>query len=187
MDETMSKGDNISSERPPARAHPFLPSANSAQTSRINIRSFCPPRNETRLASSSHSGDPQALVTCTKPQDGDEVANIYSKDEDYDPETDWVESFYDHVDDLFAAQEVEGHNNANNRKDTNYWIVNVIGIIFSPILDTSDFFPCILFRFCVTIVTKKFIFSSFEDGMTKGMSLSIKEAIALPLHRKIIL
>ncbi|RYR31995.1 hypothetical protein Ahy_B01g056970 [Arachis hypogaea] len=91
------------------------------QASLVNdLREYC----EGRLASSSHIADPQVPATRTEPQHRDEVANIYSKDEDYD--SDEVESFNDHVDNLFAAQEDESHNIANNRKDTDYWTVNEV-------------------------------------------------------------
>ncbi|RYR62771.1 hypothetical protein Ahy_A04g020518 [Arachis hypogaea] len=45
-----------------------------------------------------------------------EVLDDYSENEDYDPEADEVESFDDHVDDLFAVHEVERQGNANNKK-----------------------------------------------------------------------
>ncbi|XLT00283.1 hypothetical protein HN51_049634, partial [Arachis hypogaea] len=49
------------------------------------------------------------------------------QDEDYDPEADKVESFDDHVDDLFSAHEVERQGTANSKKkDTDYWVVDVI-------------------------------------------------------------
>ncbi|XLS47667.1 hypothetical protein HN51_022025, partial [Arachis hypogaea] len=56
-----------------------------------------------------------------------EVVDDQSEDEDYDPEADEVESFDDHVDDLFAAREVERQGHANGKKkDTDYWVVDVI-------------------------------------------------------------
>ncbi|RYR32133.1 hypothetical protein Ahy_B01g057116 [Arachis hypogaea] len=58
--------------------------------------------------------------------DCNEAADVYSEDEDYDPEADEVESFDDHVDNLFATQEPEHQGNANNCEDTDYWEVDVI-------------------------------------------------------------
>ncbi|RYR62167.1 hypothetical protein Ahy_A04g019554 [Arachis hypogaea] len=50
-----------------------------------------------------------------------------NKDEDYDLEADEVESFDDHVNDLFAVHEVERQGNANSKKkDTDFWEVDVI-------------------------------------------------------------
>ncbi|XLU22294.1 hypothetical protein S245_058360, partial [Arachis hypogaea] len=74
-------------------------------------------------------------------------------DEDYDPEADKVESFDDHVDDLFSAHEVERQGTANSKKkDTDYWVVDVI-----------------------------------ENGVTSCMELTVKEALALPPEKKIVL
>ncbi|KAL4356731.1 hypothetical protein AHAS_Ahas09G0116000 [Arachis hypogaea] len=73
-------------------------------------------------------------------------------DEDYNPEADEVESWDDHVENLYAEEEAIRCNNPNGRKDMDYWSVIV-----------SD------------------------DGVTKTMKLSIKEAIVLPPGRQIIL
>ncbi|XP_020978278.1 uncharacterized protein LOC110271615 [Arachis ipaensis] len=98
-------------------------------------------------------GDTRAPATRTEHPDLYEVAVDYSEDEDYDPEADEVESFDDHVDDLFAAHKVERQGNANNeKKDTDFWEVDVI-----------------------------------ENGVTSCMELTVKEALALPPRRKIVL
>ncbi|RYR08083.1 hypothetical protein Ahy_B05g075632 [Arachis hypogaea] len=83
------------------------------------------------------------------------------EDEDYDPEADEVPSFDDHIDDLFVAQEVEGQHNNGKRKDTDFWEVTVIVILF-PI-------------------------HFLEDGVRKASRMSVKEAIALPSNTKIVL
>ncbi|XLS96949.1 hypothetical protein HN51_039684, partial [Arachis hypogaea] len=46
-------------------------------------------------------------------------------DEDYDPEADEVESWDDHVDNLYAEEEAVHCNKPNGRKDTDYWSVVV--------------------------------------------------------------
>ncbi|RYR28573.1 hypothetical protein Ahy_B01g052719 [Arachis hypogaea] len=74
-------------------------------------------------------------------------------------EADEVPLFDDHIDDLFAAQEVEGQYNNEKRKDTDFWEVTVIVILF-------------LIHF-------------LEDGVRKVSRLSVKEAIALPSNTKI--
>ncbi|RYR21420.1 hypothetical protein Ahy_B03g066706 [Arachis hypogaea] len=51
---------------------------------------------------------------------------LYTEDEDYDPETDKVESWDDHIDNLYAEEEVVGRNNPNNRKDTDDWTVAIV-------------------------------------------------------------
>ncbi|XP_015950074.1 uncharacterized protein LOC107474945 [Arachis duranensis] len=98
-------------------------------------------------------GHSPALAMRTESWDRDEDADVYSEDEDYDPEVDEVESFDDHVDDVFAAHEAEHRGNANSKKkDTDFWEVDVI-----------------------------------ENGVIKRMDLTIKEALALPPGRKIVL
>ncbi|QHO27252.1 uncharacterized protein [Arachis hypogaea] len=126
LDGTTDTGANTSSAQPRARAPPLLHSYNSARQSRVNAVPFQPPRNERRLAPSSDMGDTRTPATRTEHWDRDEVVDVYSEDEDYDPETDEVESFDDHVDDLFAAQEAEHQGNANSRKDIDFWEVDVI-------------------------------------------------------------
>ncbi|XP_052117154.1 uncharacterized protein LOC127746798 [Arachis duranensis] len=120
-------GANTSSAQRCARAPPPPHSGNGAKQSRVNAIPFRPPRNETRLAPSSDIRDARAPVTNTKHPDLHEVVDDHSEDEDYDPEADEVESFDYHVDDLFAAHEVERQGNANGKKnDTDYWVVDVI-------------------------------------------------------------
>ncbi|XLT37623.1 hypothetical protein HN873_068915, partial [Arachis hypogaea] len=100
-DGTHDTGANTSSAQRRARVPPPPHSDNGARQSRVNAIPFRPPRNEARLAP--------------------------SKDEDYDPEADEVESFDDHVDDLFATHEVERQGNANGKKkDIDYWVVDII-------------------------------------------------------------
>ncbi|XLS92773.1 hypothetical protein HN51_068781, partial [Arachis hypogaea] len=60
------------------------------------------------------------------PRSGNGVDD-HSEDEDYDSEADEIESFDDHLDNIFAAHEVERQGNANSKKkDTDYWVVDVI-------------------------------------------------------------
>ncbi|RYR05011.1 hypothetical protein Ahy_B06g084839 [Arachis hypogaea] len=75
-----TRGSQTSREQPRDRAPPISSSANRAPTTRMN-EPFHAPRIDHR--------------------------NARSRDEDYDPEVDEVPSFDDHIDDLFAAQEVE--------------------------------------------------------------------------------
>ncbi|XLT39255.1 hypothetical protein HN873_070547 [Arachis hypogaea] len=78
-------------------------------------------------------GDTRAPATRTEHPDLHEVVDNHSEDEDYDPEADEVESFDDHVDDLFVVHEVE------------------------------------------------------QNGVTSCMKLTVKEALALPPGKKIVL
>ncbi|XLT09701.1 hypothetical protein HN51_055494, partial [Arachis hypogaea] len=120
-DGTTYAGANTSSAQRRARA-PLLPhSRNNTRQSHANAVPFRPPCNERRLAPSSDMGDIRAPAMRTKSWDRDEDADVYSEDEDYDPEADEVESFDDHVDDLFATHEAEHRGNANSqKKDTNF-------------------------------------------------------------------
>ncbi|QHO46793.1 uncharacterized protein DS421_6g190700 [Arachis hypogaea] len=93
-------------------------------------------------------GDIRAPATRTEHPDLHEVVDDHSEDEDYDPEADEVKSFDDHVDDLFAAHEVERQGNANNNKKGHQFL---------------------------------------ENGVTSCMELTVKEALALPPGKKIIL
>ncbi|RYR46766.1 hypothetical protein Ahy_A07g032580 [Arachis hypogaea] len=90
------RGVQISREQPP----------NSTPTSRIN-EPFCASRNDRQLAPSSITDDPQTPTEHTKARHRNEVANHQSEDEDYDSEADEVGSFEDHIDDLFATEEVK--------------------------------------------------------------------------------
>ncbi|RYR49751.1 hypothetical protein Ahy_A07g036265 [Arachis hypogaea] len=105
-DGTHDTSANTSSAQQRARAPPPLHSGNGARQSRVNAIPFRPPRNEAQLAPSSDIGDARAPATNKKQPDLDEVVDDQSEDENYDPEADEVESFDDHVDDLFAACEL---------------------------------------------------------------------------------
>ncbi|XP_025632026.2 uncharacterized protein [Arachis hypogaea] len=152
-DGTHDTGANTSSAQRRARVPPPPHSDNGGRQSRVNARPFRPPRNEARLASSSDIRDAGTPATNKKRLDLHEVVDDHSEDEDYDPDMDEVESFDDHVDDLFAAREVERQGNANGKKkDTDYWVVDVI-----------------------------------ENGVTYCMELTVKEALAIPPGKKIVL
>nr|XP_025610796.1 uncharacterized protein LOC112703501 [Arachis hypogaea] len=119
-----------------ARAPPPPRSGNGAQQSRVNTILFRPPRNETRLALSSDIGDTRAPATNRKhPPDSHEGVDDHSEDEDYNPEADEIESFDDHLDNIFSAHEVERQ----------------------------------------------------ENGVISSMKLTVKEALALPPGKKIVL
>ncbi|XLR65695.1 hypothetical protein HN51_008198, partial [Arachis hypogaea] len=121
-------GAGTSSAQRRARAPPPPRSGNGARQSRVNAVPFRPPRNETRLDSSGDIGDARALATNRKhPPDSHEGVDDHSKDADYDPEADEIESFDNHLDNMFATHEVERQGNANSKKkDTDYWVVDVI-------------------------------------------------------------
>ncbi|RYQ99086.1 hypothetical protein Ahy_B07g086946 [Arachis hypogaea] len=104
---------------------PVFSPANSDPASRIN-EPFHAPRNDKCLAPSSISDGPQTPTEHTETQYRDEVADKPSEDEDYNPKADEVESFDDHIEDLFAMQEAEVRNNDKKHKDTDYWKVTVI-------------------------------------------------------------
>ncbi|RYQ92105.1 hypothetical protein Ahy_B09g098242 [Arachis hypogaea] len=91
-----------------------------------------------------------------------EVADHELEDEDYNPEADEVPSFDDHIDDLFAAQEVEVSTIMRNAK---------IQISGKLLLSIVILFPI----------------HFLEDGVRKVSRLSVKEAIALPSNTKIVL
>ncbi|RYR26962.1 hypothetical protein Ahy_B02g061292 [Arachis hypogaea] len=147
-DGTYKTGANTSSAQQRARAPPPPHSGKGARQSRVNAIPFRPPRNETRLASTSDIRDARAPATNRKHQpDLHEVVDDHSEDEDYDPEADEVESFDDHLDDLFAAHEVEHQGNANSKKGHRL----------------------------------------LENGVTSSMELTVKEALALPSGKTIVL
>nr|XP_025652079.1 uncharacterized protein LOC112748086 [Arachis hypogaea] len=88
------------------------------------------------MASSSDIGDARAPATNRKhPPDSHEGVDDHSEDEDYDPEADEIESFDDHLDNMFAAHEIERQ----------------------------------------------------ENGVISSMELTVKEALALPPGKKIVL
>ncbi|RYR24097.1 hypothetical protein Ahy_B02g057590 [Arachis hypogaea] len=100
-------GAETSSAQRRARAPPPPRSGNGARQSRVNAVPFRPPRNETQMASSSDIGDARAPATNRKhPPDSHEGVDDHSEDEDYDPEADEIESFDDHLDNMFAAYEL---------------------------------------------------------------------------------
>ncbi|XP_016168840.1 uncharacterized protein LOC107611427 [Arachis ipaensis] len=141
-DGTHDTGEETSSAQRRARAPPPPRSGNGARQSRVNAVPFRPPRNETRMASSSDVGDTRAPATNRKhPPDSHEGVDDHSEDEDYNPEADEIESFDDHLDNMFAAHEVEHQVNVNRKKkDTNYWVVDVIenGVISSMELTVKE-------------------------------------------------
>ncbi|XP_072081647.1 uncharacterized protein [Arachis hypogaea] len=120
----MDKGANTSSTHRHPTAPPRPYSSNGGRQSRVNDVPFQPPHNERRLAPSTDMGDTRAPPKRTEHRDHDDIADVYSEDEDYDSEADEVKSFDDHVDDLFSAQ-AEYQGNANSCKDTDFWEVDV--------------------------------------------------------------
>ncbi|RYR34178.1 hypothetical protein Ahy_A10g048918 [Arachis hypogaea] len=121
---SMTRGAQISCEQPCDRAPLVSSLANRAPASCIN-ELFCAPHNNKRLAPSSTADDPQTPTDGIETRHHDEVADHQLEDEDYNLEADEVSSFDDHIDDLFAAQEVEGQNNDEKCKDTDYWNVTI--------------------------------------------------------------
>ncbi|RYR20101.1 hypothetical protein Ahy_B03g065192 [Arachis hypogaea] len=88
--------------------------------------SFRAPCIDYRLAQSSSADDPQTPTEHIETRHRAEVADHKLEDEDYDLEADEVPSFEDHIDDLFASQEVKGQHNNQKCKDTDFWKVTVI-------------------------------------------------------------
>ncbi|RYR14108.1 hypothetical protein Ahy_B04g070750 isoform B [Arachis hypogaea] len=80
----------------------------------------------TEETTSSTADDPQTPTDNIETRHCAEVADHELGDEDYDPKADEVPSFDDHIDDLLAAQEVEGQHNNKKAKDTDFWEVIVI-------------------------------------------------------------
>ncbi|XP_020964025.1 uncharacterized protein LOC110265387 [Arachis ipaensis] len=122
---SMTRGAQTSREQPRDRAPPISSSANRAPATRMN-EPFCAPRIDHRNAQSSTADDPQTPTDNIKTRHRTEVADHKLGDENYDPKADEVPSFDDHIDDLFAAQEVEGQHNNKKAKDTDFWEVTVI-------------------------------------------------------------
>ncbi|RYR27838.1 hypothetical protein Ahy_B01g051900 [Arachis hypogaea] len=117
-----TRGAQTSREQPRDRAPPISSSANRAPATRMN-ESFRAPRIDHRNAQSNTADDPQTPTDNIETRHRAEVADHELGDDDYDPEVDEVPSFDDHIDDLFAAQEVEGQHNNKKAKDTDFWEV----------------------------------------------------------------
>ncbi|XP_052107575.1 uncharacterized protein LOC110273608 [Arachis duranensis] len=122
---TTTRGAQTSREETRDRVPPISSSANRAPATRMN-EPFRAPRIDHRNAQSSTTDDPQTPTDNIETRHRAEVADHELADEDYDLEADEVPSFDDHIDDLFAAQEVEGQHNNKKAKDTDFWEVTVI-------------------------------------------------------------
>ncbi|RYQ82800.1 hypothetical protein Ahy_B10g101370 [Arachis hypogaea] len=103
---SMTRGAQSSREQPRDRASLILFSANRVPATRMN-ESFRAPRINHRLVQSSSADNPQTPTKHIEIRHRTEVPDHELEDEDYDPEADEVSLFEDHIDDLFAAQEVE--------------------------------------------------------------------------------
>ncbi|XP_057763489.1 uncharacterized protein LOC130983285 [Arachis stenosperma] len=123
--ESTTRGAQTSREQPRDRAPPISSTANRAPTTRMN-EPFRAPRIDHSNAQSSTENDPQTPTDNIETRHCAEVADRELEDEDYDPEADEVPLFDDHIDDLFAVQEVEGQHNNKKAKDTDFWEVIVI-------------------------------------------------------------
>ncbi|XP_020963399.1 uncharacterized protein LOC110265012 [Arachis ipaensis] len=147
-----TRGAQTSREQPRDRAPPISSSANRAPATRMN-ESFRAPRIDHRNAQSNTADDPQTPTDNIETRHRAEVADHELGDDDYDPEVDEVPSFDDHIDDLFAAQEVEGQHNNKKAKDTDFWEVTVIGKHFFPPIFVNSYLysPLLLFLFCAMI------------------------------------
>ncbi|XP_020967712.1 uncharacterized protein LOC110266957 [Arachis ipaensis] len=148
-----TRGAQTSREKPRDRAPLISSSANRAPATRMN-EPFRAPCIDHRNAQSSTADDPQTLIENIETQHHAEVADHELGDEDYDPETDEVPSFDDHIDNLFAAQEVEGQHNNKKAKDTDFWEVTIIGKHFFPPIFVNIYLhsPLLLFFFCAMII-----------------------------------
>ncbi|RYR09396.1 hypothetical protein Ahy_B05g077698 [Arachis hypogaea] len=122
---SMTRGAQTSREQPRDRAPPISSSANTAPVTHIN-KPFHAPHIDHRIVQSSSADDPQTPTEQLETQHRTEVADHELEDEDYDPEADEVPSFDDHINDLFAAQEVEGQHNNGKHRDTDFWKVTII-------------------------------------------------------------
>ncbi|XP_020993914.2 uncharacterized protein LOC107479032 [Arachis duranensis] len=122
---TTTRGAQTSREETRDRVPPISSSANRAPATRMN-EPFRAPCIDHRNAQSSTADDPQTPTDNTETRHRAEVDDHELADEDYDLEADEVPSFDDHIDDLFAAQEVEGQHNNKKAKDKDLWEVTVI-------------------------------------------------------------
>ncbi|RYQ83195.1 hypothetical protein Ahy_B10g101828 [Arachis hypogaea] len=122
---SMTRGAQTSREQPRDRAPPISSSANRAPATRIN-GPFRAPHIDYRIAQSSSADDPQTPTEQLETRHRVEVADHELEDEDYDPEADEVPSFDDHIDDLFATQEIERQHQNGKHRDTYFWEVTVI-------------------------------------------------------------
>ncbi|RYR65755.1 hypothetical protein Ahy_A03g011680 [Arachis hypogaea] len=127
---TTTRGAQTSREETRDRVPPISSSANRAPVTRMN-EPFRASRIDHRNAQSSTADDLQTPTDNTETRHRAEVADHELADEDYDLEADEVPSFHDHIDDLFAAQEVEGQHNNKKAKDTDSWEVTVIAGLLS--------------------------------------------------------
>ncbi|XP_016200795.1 uncharacterized protein LOC107641938 isoform X1 [Arachis ipaensis] len=122
---TTTRGAQTSREEPRDTVPPISSSANRAPATRMN-EPFRAPRIDHRNAQSSTTDDPQTPTDNIETRHRAKVADHELGNEDYDPEADEVLSFDYHIDELFAAQEVEGQHNNKKAKDTDFWEVTVI-------------------------------------------------------------
>ncbi|XP_052116441.1 uncharacterized protein LOC127746614 [Arachis duranensis] len=76
-----------------------------------NSQTHATPHTDRTRDTGANTSSAQRRARAPLPPHSDEVLDDYSENEDYDPEADEVESFDDHVDDLFAAHEVERQEN----------------------------------------------------------------------------
>ncbi|XP_057746397.1 uncharacterized protein LOC130965652 [Arachis stenosperma] len=134
-DGTHDTGADTSIAQRRARAPPPPHSGHGARQFRVNAVPFRPPRNETRLDLLGDIGDARAPTNRKHPPDSHEGVDDHLEDADYDSEADEIESFDDHLDNMFAAHEVERQ----------------------------------------------------ENGVISSMELTVKEALALPPGKKIVL
>nr|XP_025692531.1 uncharacterized protein LOC112794765 [Arachis hypogaea] len=76
-----------------------------------NSQTHATPHTDRTRDTGANTSSAQRRARAPPPPHSDEVLDDYSENEDYDPEADEVESFDDHVDDLFAVHEVERQEN----------------------------------------------------------------------------
>ncbi|MED6184233.1 hypothetical protein PIB30_045478 [Stylosanthes scabra] len=91
-----------------------------------NARQFRPPRNEARLAHSTRVAVPRVPAARDYSRFHADMDDSDSGDLDYNPVADKVDSWEDHLDNLFEREEVKSPDTEVRRRDIDIWKVNVI-------------------------------------------------------------
>ncbi|MED6137689.1 hypothetical protein PIB30_067291 [Stylosanthes scabra] len=99
-------------------SHPEPSSGSGAQARHLEIRPFRPPRDKASSVPPDSVENRQVY--------GPVVDNKDTEDEDYVPGSDELESFDDHIDNLFAAHDAEQQLNDKKRNRNKPWQVEVI-------------------------------------------------------------
>ncbi|MED6203623.1 hypothetical protein PIB30_001321 [Stylosanthes scabra] len=107
-------------------SHPEPSSENGARARQSEIRPCRPPRDKALTAPSDSFDNRHPPERCPTHVYRPVVDNTDTEDEDYVPGSDELESFDDHIDNLFAAHDAEQQQNVKKRSRNKPWEVDVI-------------------------------------------------------------